>query len=230
MLFKRGNSDQQERIHLIQRFIRLFGIGKIDCIIADREFVGQDWFSFLINHPIKFYIRIRENMQIIHQGKKITALWWFNNLPLNTIRQIPKPVLLKEQWVYLSGMKLINKKGQLEFLIVATYQFDPQTMKIYAQRWTIECFFKAIKTAGFNIEITHLIDPKRLEKLFAVIAIAFTWIYLIGLYQNKQKEIRIKTHGRKEFSTFRYGLDAVSNALVFDYQTITTFIKLLSCT
>jgi Transposase DDE domain len=230
MLFKRGNSDQQERQLLIQRFIRLFGIEKIDCLVADREFVGQDWVAFLSNHPIKFYIRIRENMQINHQNKKITAFWWFNNLPLNTVRQIPKPVQLKGQWVYLSGMKLINKKGQLEFLIVATYQFDSQTMQIYAQRWSIECFFKAIKTAGFNIEITHLIDPKRLEKLFAIVAIAFSWIHLIGLYQNQQKEIRLKTHGRKEFSIFRYGLDACSNALIFDYQVITTFIKLLSCT
>jgi hypothetical protein len=69
-------------------------------------------------------------------------------------------------------MKIINKKGEIEFAIVATYQYDSQTMQVYAKRWTIEWFFKAIKTAGFNIENTHLKDQKRLEKLMAVIAIA----------------------------------------------------------
>ena len=41
---------------------------------------------------------------------------------------------------YLTGLKTINTKGFLEFVIVATYQFDQQTMQIYAKRWTIECF------------------------------------------------------------------------------------------
>lgn len=76
MLDKRGNSDQEERIALIRRFFRLFGVEKIDCIIAGREFVGQEWFNFLERNPIKFYIRIRENMQFIHQGKQIKAFWW----------------------------------------------------------------------------------------------------------------------------------------------------------
>jgi hypothetical protein len=230
MLDKRGNSNQNERIKLIQRFIFLFGVDKIDCIIADREFIGEEWFSFLEKYPIKFYIRIRENMQFIHQGKDIKAFWWFYNLPLNEVRFIDKPVLIKGNWVYLTGMKVLNKKGQIEFLIIATYNFDSNVMKVYAQRWTIECFFKAIKSAGFNIEQTHLTDAKRLEKLFAIIAIAFVWIYKIGQYQNENKVIKTKSHGRREFSVFRYGLDNLQKAILFDYQLVISFIKLLSCT
>ena len=41
MLDKRGNSNQEERKLLIIRYIRLFGLDSIDCIIADREFIGQ---------------------------------------------------------------------------------------------------------------------------------------------------------------------------------------------
>jgi len=43
MLDKRGNSSSKERIDLINRFIRLFGKGIIECVVADREFVGKDW-------------------------------------------------------------------------------------------------------------------------------------------------------------------------------------------
>jgi hypothetical protein len=39
MLDKRGNANSQERIDLINRFIRLFGKEVIESVVADREFV-----------------------------------------------------------------------------------------------------------------------------------------------------------------------------------------------
>jgi hypothetical protein len=230
MLDKRGNSNQEERKLLILRYIHLFGLESIDCIIADREFIGQEWFKFLIDNPIKFYLRIRENLIVSHKGRELRVSWLFNNLPLNTIRQIDKPILIGEHWVYLTGMKIINKKGDIEFVIVATYKYDCLTMQVYAKRWTIECFFKAIKTAGFNLEDTHLKDQKRLEKLLAVIAIAFVWVYLIGEYENQQKPIAILAHQRRAFSIFRYGLDNLIKALTFDNQIIKDYLQLLTRT
>ncbi|MFY7958297.1 MAG: IS4 family transposase [Flavobacterium macrobrachii] len=230
MLDKRGNSNQDERKVLIARYIRLFGIESIDCIIADREFIGQQWFEFLINNPIKFYVRIRENLFVCKQGREVKVFWLFNNLAINTTRQLDKPILIAGQWVYLTGLKIINRKKQIEFVIVATYQKDIQTMQVYAKRWSIECFFKAIKTAGFNIEDTHITDQKRLEKLFAVVAIAFVWVYLIGEYQNKEKTIPVLIHKRRAFSVFRYGLDAINKALLFDNQSVTVYINLLTRT
>lgn len=47
MLPKRGNSNSNERILLINRYINLFGKETIDCIVADREFVGKDWIDYL---------------------------------------------------------------------------------------------------------------------------------------------------------------------------------------
>ena len=43
MLPKRGNSNTLERIALLQRYVRLFGAESIDCLLADREFVGDMW-------------------------------------------------------------------------------------------------------------------------------------------------------------------------------------------
>ena len=230
MLDKRGNSNQDERKRLIMRYIRLFGLSTIECIIADREFIGQEWIGFLSTYPIKFYIRIRENLTLIQRGRELKVLWLFYNLPLNQVRQLDKPLLMKGQWVYLTGMKTINSKGIIEFVIVATYQYDNQTMQTYAKRWSIECFFKAIKTAGFNIEDTHLTDQKRLEKLFAIVCIAFVWVYLVGDYQNQVKKIPILSHNRRAFSIFRYGLDAINKALLFDKQLLTVYSHLLTRT
>ena len=43
LLDKRGNSNWEERKKLMERFITLFGADCIDCLVADREFIGKEW-------------------------------------------------------------------------------------------------------------------------------------------------------------------------------------------
>ena len=82
---KSGNSNTQERIELIERFINLFGKESIDCLVADREFVGEKWVKYLNSKSIVYFIRIRENFWTIHPrtGKKVKASWLFADLGVN---------------------------------------------------------------------------------------------------------------------------------------------------
>ena len=74
--------------------------------------------------------------------------------------------------------------------------------------------FKAMKSAGFNMEDTHLTDPERVSKLLMMVMMAFVWCYNIGeLVHRKIRPIRILKHGRKEKSIIRYGLDIVADYL-----------------
>ena len=231
---KKGNSDQNERILLLQRFIDLFGRDKIDYLTADREFIGEIWWNFLIKNNIQFYIRIKENMQVQVPGKGlVTAFWLFNYLSFNTTHIYPKIVKIKDNYVYLAGMKYINQDGKREFLIVASFQKNENALGFYKQRWQIECMFKAFKTAGFNLENTHLKDYDRLNKLLMITAIAFSWAYKIGIYAHENiKTIKVKKHGRPEKSFFAYGLKIMAFSLLNgwckNYQFIWT--NFLSCT
>ena len=49
----------------------------------------------------------------------------------------------------------------------------------------------------------------------ALVAIAFVVGYKIGLWLNDKKPIKLKKHGYKEQSFFRYGLDYI-RAILFD--------------
>ena len=60
LLNKRGNSDTKERIALIQRFISIFGKDRIVNVFADREFIGEKWFTWLIENDINFCIRVKK--------------------------------------------------------------------------------------------------------------------------------------------------------------------------
>jgi len=233
MLPKRGNSNQKERTDLINRFISLFGTHSIENILADREFIGDDWIADLIALKIRFYFRIKENMWVnVPQAGMKKVLWLFNSLPLHGALHYRKIVQLGKQWVYLSGIKTIGRDGGIEFVIIATYSFDPLTLTKYKDRWQIETMFKALKTSGFNLEDTHLIDLDRISKLLCLLCIAFIWAYLAGIYKHQNiKGIKIKKHGRKAFSFFKYGLIFIAHALLcLIYTDIDVAIKILSCT
>ena len=57
LLNKKGNSNSEERISLIDRFIKLFGK---DCIMSDREFVGEKWIGYLKKSCI-CYLNLRKD-------------------------------------------------------------------------------------------------------------------------------------------------------------------------
>lgn len=233
MLAKRGNSNSEERNDLINRFIHLFGTNCIESLLADREFIGEQWFDELLRNNIPFYIRIKENMWINVPGKgRKKAFWLFNDLPLNKEKHYYKPVSYRGRELYLSGARVIGKNKQLEFVIIATYKRDLQALTMYKQRWQIETMFKAFKSSGFNLEETHLTNIDRISKLVAVICIAFSWAYIIGVFVHLTiKMIVIKKHGRKAMSFFKYGLNFIANVILNrktnDYNKC---VKLLSCT
>jgi len=49
---------------LLKKFIEWFGVDKIDCLLADREFIDHKWLDFLNKNNIKYYIRTRNNFKV----------------------------------------------------------------------------------------------------------------------------------------------------------------------
>jgi heme O synthase-like polyprenyltransferase len=77
--------------------------------------------------------------------------------------------------------------------------------------------FKALKTSEFNIEDTHLTDIERVSKLLSLVLIAFAWVYKAGIYLDTLRPIKIKKHGKKAKSLFKYGLNYIANLLFNNY-------------
>ena len=60
LLSKRGNSNSDERIHLMQEMLTRIHRSQIRLLLADREFIGKEWFRWLNTQNIPFTIRIKE--------------------------------------------------------------------------------------------------------------------------------------------------------------------------
>jgi hypothetical protein len=140
-------------------------------------------------------------------------------------------VQIKGQLCYLSGSKIKNKKGEPELQIIVSFNKPHQAQEIHKERWQIETAFRALKTSGFNIEDTHLTDLDRVAKLLALVMVAFVWAYKAGIYLDKIKPIKIKKHGRRAISLFKYGLTYLAKILFSnDLDEFRNCCKFLSCT
>ncbi len=167
---KKGNSNPKERIQLLNQFLAHFGTVKIDGLLADREFIGQEWFGYLKPHHIQFHIRIKRDMNISRtNGSFSPASNFFRSLPLSTYCTLHGPRLICAHLLWVTGMRLPDG----EDVMVVSGSPSDEVMERYKRRWKIEVLFEALKSRGFNFEDTHLKDEKRLHTLFAVLAIAF---------------------------------------------------------
>ena len=217
MLPKRGNSNTAERIDIIDRFIKLFGIETIKHLVADREFVGQEWINYLNSIQIRHYLRIKNNFYVINPqtSKKIKVGHLFNSVKINEFRSLSKIYIIHGQYCYLAASKIKNREGKPELQIIVSFNKPEHSKEICKERWQIETAFKALKSSGFNIEDTHLRDINRIERLLAVALLAFTWAYITGIYVNDNvKKIRICKHGYKAKSFIKEGLDFIANLLL----------------
>lgn len=212
VLNTKGNSAPKHRIDLLNRALKAFGKDRIEAILADREFVGSEWFDFLMKSDLSFCIRIQGKYLIgkVRNCYLIPAREVFKNLRSGKKKILKEKIKLWGFDVYLSAGRLENG----ELLIVASNIFIEDPIELYKKRWEIETLFGCLKTRGFRLEDTHLSHPKRIEKLFFVLVIAFCWALKMGNIKRILKPLKIKNHGRRLFSFFRYGFDEIRRVLL----------------
>lgn len=193
LLDKKGNSDTQERIALVQKFIHSFEKSCIAGLLADREFIGAEWFGWLIAEHIPFWIRVKDNLLTTDsRGRPIKVKMLFRNLPLNHEHSLYGKRSILGHELFVAGLRLPDN----DYLIIVTPDFPGLAVSKYALRWEIETLFSCLKGRGFNFEDTHITAPDRVNKLMALLAIAFCWCYKMGEWCHEVKPILI--HKAKE--------------------------------
>lgn len=210
-----GNSNTKDRQDLIKRFISIFTVDRIGCLLADREFIGDQWLKFLDANGIKFYIRIRSDMTIGRASRELVTA----NGTIKKLKPNESIILRGERYLGINykGPKVkvaACRNDRNELMIVATNDDEEKAIEMYRRRWSIENLFGCLKTRGFNFENTHMVDLKKISKMLGLLALTFTFCHVLGIWQNEIKPIKIKSHRRKAQSLFRYGLDYLRRILL----------------
>jgi len=231
MLDKKGNSNSDERMRLLEAFEKLFPNAEVRCLCGDREFVGQSWLRYLLLEPaMPFRLRIRASDKIERDGQTLAARVVFAHLKVGESQRLKGPCRVWGLSVSVEALRL--EDGRL--LVIIGPQPDENLVADYALRWGIETLFGLFTTRGFCLESTHFTDAERLRKLFALLTLALCWSMKTGLFLHHLKPITIKKHGRRAKSLFRLGFDYLRQLLLnpsplFEDDFRHT-LKLLSCT
>ena len=175
-------------------------------------------------------MRLHKNTLVRNgRGKLVQAWRLFASTRVNRCLVIPEARWMWGMDLYLSGCYL----GSGEYLILVAPEYTPAPHEEYKKRWGIETLFGALKSRGFNLEETRLQDTERISRLLALLALAFTWAFVVGQWQAAVKELKLKKHGYPPKSIFRLGLNLlcrlVTNFEHFDLVVWNKVIKLLSC-
>lgn len=207
---KGGASNSQERIDLMKRCLKVIPADKIDCLLADREFIGDEWFRWLMNHKIRFRMRIKNDTAVVGNNGKMIKVWqFFAHVPVGG----------QETWKskrLVAGLRLhIAAHRSVKGLLVVVSPSQPDNMVAdYYRRWAIEVLFGNLKSRGFNLEQTHITDPEKLKKLMAVLGVAVLWSLRIGEWKyGAHEELPLYNHWRPARSLFRRGLDVIRRVL-----------------
>jgi Transposase DDE domain len=225
VLDKGGGSSSEDRMNLLKRVIQRLGPENIQVLLADREFIGEVWFRFLITENLPFVIRVKQCFMVggIRNGYEVP------------IRELLKELGHKKRHInhriVLWGNKLFasveHAKGAKEPMIVVSNNPFPNPLVLYRWRWGIETLFGCLKSRGFRMEDTHMVDPIKIEKLIFILAIAFCWAYKTGELSARLSPIIVKKHGRKARSIFRLGLNLIRSKLLWLEEKIDPYLSLL---
>ncbi|WP_161884417.1 transposase [Deinococcus alpinitundrae] len=203
-----GNSDTRARLWLVLKLLQALPATRWKGLVADREFIGAEWFRFLRRQGIRRAVRIRKDTIL----DELRADEWFDDLPPGEFRMIAEKTAVFGAW-----MRVVATRSPAGDLVIIATDFGVwETWQLYKLRWSLECTFGSLKSRGFDLERTGVTQPKRLERLFGLVTLAWLSCLRIGVWRHERHPIRVLAHGRKAMSLVRYGTEWFINALRWD--------------
>jgi len=215
VLDKAGNSNTQERVALMQRYLALFGAESVRLLLADREFIGLKWLNFLNGKNIPFAIRVKARLRVeTEDGRRLNL-----SSLLRKYRGARKFYATFPGQGDVAALTLTFAARRIrggELPIVASNVADRNILNAYRRRWAIECLFGDTKTRGLNLEDTRLQIASKLSLLLAIVSLAVAWANRTASTLIGRGTLKRKTHGYYAKSWFRTGFDEIRRLLRSD--------------
>ena len=225
-LEKLGSSNQEERKAMFEQAFKLFDL-KGMTLLADREYIGQQWFKFLKDSGLNFVIRLRWG-DYYEQVDKQGGLSYVQMAQRCFHRQklLKKRITLQGQqysWLMIPNPKANADEPILIFL--TTLPPTKRTANLYAKRWKIECLFKHLKSNGYHLEDLNLKNADKHCLMMALVSIAYVLAIQEGTKRLPLIPLQSYRDGSKtlEVSIFREGL-AHLTAICFSLTRFLTHV------
>ena len=196
-------------------------------VLADRGFGRAEMARECQGLEFDFLIRIRPDVYVKHQdyiGKLL-------DLPVRpSCQKVFRHVQYRKQDPIEANVAVVwmPQESECWFLLTSLPRLGGLRLtKVYAKRMSIEEYFRDAKSLrnGFALRLTLVKDPRRLERLLLVLAVAYLLLVAIGLHcskrylsgqwcsNNRPEECSLVSIGRFMLERFRDDIRSALNAL-----------------
>lgn len=224
-LQKKGISSVEEREALLKKAQGLYVL-KGKTLIADREYIGKEWFAALSKAGIGFVIRLKKG--IYRQEVDKASGHSYSKLVRKAKkgkRPIGKPIDL--EGMALTFVVVTNRRptaSEEMVYLLSSLEHAFIISEAYRFRWLTECLFKHMKTNGFHLEELGFKEQNKTRLLLSVVVFCYCLAIHEGIKYDKTIRRNHYQDGTiyRQVSIFRNGLDwlaAVTTqiALFLDY-------------
>ena len=231
LLFKRGNSSQAERIDLFNQFKTIFSalVGYSFVVVGDREFIGENWFYYLVNNSYDLVMRIRRK----DYAKLLAEQLGISVERLN--KKIDRKVKKHGYCVYpieIKGVTLYyhvypKRKGDRsypnekdKYIRFISNSIDHKWVaEQYDRRWKIEVFFEDSKSKGFDLESIGFTDAPKIRLMVAICAVCYLICLIQGIIAYQIRPTRTKLDKKtkkfyKRISVFTRGYELIEQLII----------------
>lgn len=202
-----GCSNPSSRMRVLEAALQVLGGRQVRVLLMDREFGGKRWLGHLDKRGVAYVVRVKSNIWI---GTR-KADWLGRGSRWKKHRHERFKVC--DQDVYFAGKSIASQRAS-RLLVISNRFRGVEALELYRLRWGIELFFAHLKSRGLNFEDTHLRTGKRIERLCAVLAVAFVIAYRNGVRVQASVGCVLKKHGYRAKSLFRSGLEQIIRAFI----------------
>ena len=225
-LAKKGHSSQQERKRLLQMAATLYDLRGF-CLLADREYVGRGWFTFLDELGLFFIIRLsRQDYKVeISAGGKSYGSLLKRALTGKLVSQDIRIGQGCYQFVATCHQDGPNGTDPLVLLLTNTTWSKQKVLARYRIRWYTEPLFRHLKSNGFDLEAIGFENRQKIRLMVAIVVVLYVICVAEGLKHFDRIGAKRYADGRvsDSESVFRVGYGVVANRLT----TIEHFLEWL---
>ena len=175
--------------------------------VAVMQWARTHGWDFIVGQAAKNYYRLSPTMPaqqldalpvtptqaVYRQHVELTKAHWFGPVNLFAFYQ---PVYHR------------NRRKQAIRYYATSLPSAPTVRRTGKRRWGIECFFKDLKSAGWNLSLSRIRHLKRLQGLLIMLNLVYTWATCLGRWLCKSSQ-RSWVDGKpqRQLSLFRLGWD-----------------------
>lgn len=175
----KGHLPEAVHIELAKQLKQLIPQDTTIIFLGDGEFDGAKLIKTINNNHWLFVLRTSKNRILLEQGE----LFCLNHVAVGKEQhfRIPDVYFAEEQELRFDAVIWWKKRYKEPIYLVTNIELAYEATYWYEKRFKIETLFSDKKSRGFNLQKSHLSDPKRIDKLLIATSLAYVFIIYFGI-------------------------------------------------